>query len=267
MRHHPDSHGQFRHTRGWKRQHHDPRDLQLAQHAPHLAAMQNVALAPVLSLRASMPMVRDQLDIGSCTANASVVVTEFCLTKETKKIAPPLSRLDLYAITRELEGTPLSEDSGCQVRDVFKASQKWGVCKESTWPYMTARFSMAPPRRAAVEALHHRAASYHAVSGVAGIRACLTEGYPLIFGFDCYESLMSDAVAQSGEIPLPTATEASIGGHCVAAIGYDDARQMVEIQNSWGRLWGDQGFGWLPYGYVEQALATDFWTLRYETTQ
>jgi hypothetical protein len=33
------------------------------------------------------------------------------------------------------------------------------------------------------------------------------------------------------------------------------------VRNSWGTGWGDGGYGWLPYKYVEDGLAVDFWSL------
>jgi C1A family cysteine protease len=79
-------------------------------------------------------------------------------------------------------------------------------------------------------------------------------------------------------VPLPeiTSTAAEIeyrptfnsigGGQCLIAVGYDDtwlgaSRGALRIRNSWGSQWGDEGYGWLPYAFVERGLARDFWTL------
>ncbi len=65
-----------------------------------------------------------------------------------------------------------------------------------------------------------------------------------------------------------------IGGHAVMAVGYDDDIEIVNtnrrglktkrallIRNSWGEDWGDEGYGWLPYAYVVDGLARDWWCL------
>jgi len=38
-------------------------------------------------------------------------------------------------------------------------------------------------------------------------------------------------------------------------------RGALLMMNSWGHKWGDGGAGWLPYTYVRERLAADFWTL------
>jgi C1A family cysteine protease len=50
------------------------------------------------------------------------------------------------------------------------------------------------------------------------------------------------------------------------AVGYDDrwlrgSRGALLVRSSWGPAWGEAGYGWLPYAYVEERLAIDFWTL------
>jgi C1A family cysteine protease len=33
------------------------------------------------------------------------------------------------------------------------------------------------------------------------------------------------------------------------------------IRNSWGAGWGQGGYGWLPYKYILEGIALDFWSL------
>ena len=63
------------------------------------------------------------------------------------------------------------------------------------------------------------------------------------------------------------------GGHAVVAVGYDDKKEIrnkyadrpttgaLLIRNSWGKDWGEAGYGWLPYDYVKNGLAEDFWSV------
>ena len=73
--------------------------------------------------------------------------------------------------------------------------------------------------------------------------------------------------------PAQPIRESQSGGHAVFAVGYKDKLKITNridgavttgaflIRNSWGARWGDGGYGWLPYEYVLQGLAIDWWTL------
>jgi C1A family cysteine protease len=80
---------------------------------------------------------------------------------------------------------------------------------------------------------------------------------PVALGIAVYESLESEEVARTGEIPVP---QEFLGGHAILAVGYDDEKELVIIRNSWGKDWGDAGYGYLPYDYFAAGLVVDMWT-------
>jgi C1A family cysteine protease len=78
-----------------------------------------------------------------------------------------------------------------------------------------------------------------------------------------YESFESDAVAQSGVVPMPSSGEKVLGGHCMLVVGYDASARVFIVRNSWGKSWGMKGYCTMPFEYLLNTnLASDFWTLR-----
>jgi C1A family cysteine protease len=238
----------------------------LPDHRDHMYAAPPKVLAVLpkkADLRPKCPPVLDQGELGSCTANA--IANAFRFDEMKQKVAKPLapSRLFIYYNERSMEGT-VQSDSGAQIRDGIKSIAKLGVCPESEWPYDIAKFTRKPPAKAYKDALKHQALSYQRVVQTLGqMKGCLAAGYPFVFGFSVYESFESQAVAKNGVVPMPGPKEKSLGGHAVLAVGYDDAKQNVTVMNSWSAKWGDKGYFYLPYAYINDAnLASDFWTVR-----
>ncbi|RZS89761.1 xylellain [Motilibacter rhizosphaerae] len=234
------------------------------------------ALPPKVDLRDDCPKtVYDQGRIGSCTANAIAAAYEFDLLKQGSIDMMP-SRLFIYYGERAIEGS-VHSDSGAQIRDGIKVVNKLGVCSEDEWPYddtppdydggpfpAGARAGQKPSAAAYASARHHRAKGYHrVVRALSQFKACLADGYPFVLGFTVYESFESDAVAQTGEMPMPSTSEHVLGGHAVLAVGYDDSTQRFHVRNSWGPGWGDGGYFTMPYAYLTTPdLSSDFWTIR-----
>ncbi|MBB6482419.1 C1 family peptidase [Spirochaeta isovalerica] len=44
-------------------------------------------------------------------------------------------------------------------------------------------------------------------------------------------------------------TDFSLGGHCVAVVGYDDEEEAWLCKNSWGPHWGEKGYFRIAYGH------------------
>jgi C1A family cysteine protease len=206
--------------------------------------------------------VYDQGNLGSCTANAIAGALEFDMMKQHEQAFTP-SRLFIYYNERAKEGT-VASDAGAAIRDGIKSVHKQGACSEEWWPYNIAAFAEEPPEACYQDALAHRSISYMRVhQSLSQMKACLAAGFPFAFGFSVYESFESDAVAQTGIIPMPAHDEGVLGGHAVMAVGYDDAPQWFVCRNSWGTDWGAQGYFYMPYSYLQSAdLASDFWAIR-----
>jgi C1A family cysteine protease len=222
------------------------------------------ASAPILDLTTTktFPAVYNQGTIGSCTANALCGAFWFdglnsdTDTKTEYQFEP--SRLYLYYMERFVEGDPLI-DNGAQLCDGVTCLEKYGVCSENTYPYITTDFAEVPPSACGTEAIQHTVTTASSIPQTLNdLKGCLTAGYPFVFGFVAYPEL--ETLSSPWNLPLPNASEVSIGGHAVLCVGYDDTTQMFKIRNSWGSAWGNNGYFNMPYSYVTNVgLSNDFW--------
>jgi C1A family cysteine protease len=253
---------------GWIPDLPDHRDLTYS--APLRLA--KAALPALVDLRKKCPPVYDQGNLGSCTANGIAGAIEFDQMKERSRRFTP-SRLFIYYNERVMEHSVLV-DAGAQIRDGIKSVAKKGVCPEALWTYddtaplqegqpcPACKFATKPPASCYREAKKHTVKSYSRVPrNLSVMKRCLAEGYPFVLGFTCYSNLPFKT--KTGNIPMPGPSDTVIGGHCVLAVGYDDSAQAFLIRNSWGKGWGKNGYGTLPYSYLLQPdLSDDFWTIR-----
>lgn len=216
-----------------------------------------------LDLTSQLGPVYDQGELGSCVANAVAGAIVF---EEKRTLSPWVmlpSRLFIYYNGRSIEGS-IKSDSGLQVRDGFKAVGLHGVCQETQWDYYQP-FKARPYPKCYQRARKDLALQYLSVAqDLNTMKACLASGFPIVVGFTAYNSFESDAVAETGIVPMPDFNdEAVAGGHCVLCCGYDDSSSRFLCRNSWGPDWGMGGNFTIPYEYfTDPDLAGDFWTLR-----
>src|SRR5215471_20564192 len=243
---------------GWIPDLPDARDHIYAAPIPLMGAM-----PAKVDLRDSCPPVLNQGQLGSCTANAIANAHRFDQMKQNKGQSFGPSRLFIYYNERDMEGT-VGEDSGAMIRDGIKSIAQLGVCDEKEWPYAINKFTNKPSASCYTDALEHQALSYQRVTQTpTQMKGCLASGFPIVFGFTVYESFESDAVAKTGQVPMPKPNEKTLGGHAVLAVGYDEAAQRFIVRISWGKNWGIKGYFTMPYAYLtDNDLSDDFWTIR-----
>ncbi len=253
---------------GWVRDLPDPRDHIYS--AP-LAVLQ--ALPPSVDLEPKFP-IYDQGRIGSCTANALAAALQFDRLKSGQAPDFVPSRLFIYYNERVIEGDP-ARDGGAQSRDGIKTLQQQGVCPESEWPYddtpapyeggpfpVGSRPATKPPQKCYNDAVNYEITTYQRLNQtLSQLQGCLAAGFPFAFGFSVFDGWY-DQSPHSPVIPVPSQSDALVGGHAVLCVGYDNGKSLFKIRNSWGPAEGDGGYFYMPYAYVtEPTLAGDFWVI------
>ncbi len=189
------------------------------------------------------------------------------------------STLFLYKMARKLRRT--TGNCGADLRTTLKALRRYGVPPAELWHSDPAEFDAEPND----PCLIGYARDYHDMCYVRldardatpkksrdlcyalgsetlrTVKSFLSAGFPVAFGFSVPKSLDADS-----KIPYRPGFDSFRGGQAVLAVGYDDQSQTspkggLLIRSSWGQMWGEAGYGWLPYTYVEQQVTRDSWTL------
>jgi C1A family cysteine protease len=255
---------------GWQRDLPDPRDYSPGheQARPLLAALgRRRPLPGAVSWHEYFPPVNCQRGLASCGAHAGTALVAYFERRAFGKSVEG-SPLFLYQMARLLGRG--SGDCGGGLRQTWKALVRFGLPPEEYWPYQAERLEEAPSPFLFSFAAEYRPLLYvrldrgpgRSAPTLACVKSFLAAGFPAAFGFTVFDSLSREA-----PIPFPTCYDAARGGQAAVALGYDDGvrvrseRGALRVRCSWGADWGEEGHGWLPYRYVEEQLAVDFWTL------
>ncbi|HEY9772669.1 MAG TPA: C1 family peptidase [Planktothrix sp.] len=195
-----------------------------------------------VDMRSQDGPIFDQGSLGSCTANGWAGLMMF-VCKKLFGDTFIASRLMIYWLERNLNGQT-NDDAGAEVADGAKVLSSTGTCAESEWPYDISKFKQQPPASCYTSAAQHKLVTPLQVKqDLDHMKACLSEGFPFVFGFDVYSSFESISVSRTGIVPMPKPFERLLGGHEVEAIGFIDgdgnaqfARTSDRIRYSFGRF-------------------------------
>jgi C1A family cysteine protease len=260
----------------------DRRDGDAGEEMTHRMA-RKPSLPGNVDLRHDFGPVEDQGQLQSCSAHTVIGLVEYLHWKE-KGERLNLSRLFAYKTMRNM--LRWTGDRGGYIRTAVKAMVAFGAPPEEYWPYDIARFDVEPSGFLYSYASWFRGLRYarldpppklagEPIDVLGEIKRALADRSPVAFGFPVYGFVTRDPRIPVHRRDDPTPL---VGGHAVIAVGYDDdaklqttdgtgrridsgERGALIIRNSWGRRWGRDGYGFLPYSYVQSRLACDFWTI------
>ena len=94
----------------------------------------------------------------------------------------------------------------------------------------------------------NRISEVYTIKNIDQLKSAISHGLPVVIGMQISNSFTE--LKASVWTPLFNENKAhTIGGHAVVAIGYNDELLggCIQIANSWGDLWGDNGKAWIRY--------------------
>lgn len=211
----------------------------------------------------------ERLDIGECGGSIHCCLelleqTLFRVQGSHRALSRPFVHHNAERMAQAQGEPPLS------LRMAWKTIQRIGVLAESLWPAEPGCQPLEPDAFAYGAASHYPELRYvrldhrdrTGAETLDSVRSCLAAGFLCSFGIP-----LGSTAGEAGEIAFPTAFDDLQGGQALLAVGYDDRRRIrsdrgcLLVRGGWGRDWGEEGYGWLPYAYVREKLALDFWTI------
>lgn len=216
------------------------------------------------------PHIKNQIDLGACTANAANFNFEADRGQDEKKRAPVLSRLWTYYYERSIEGSLGQGDTGAYGSDAFTVATVDGIPEERYWPYITSRFQLEPSPTAKAHATWFLKKQTKVVpQSPSAIHKVLSNKQIISFGFTVYSSFEDDSKWKEGKgddpniMPMPKPGEKVLGGHEINQVGFlEKFPDHILCANEWGTDWQKDGYFLFPIiGLQNKRMCSDFRTI------
>ena len=208
-----------------------------------------------------MSPIKDQGNKPSCVGFAIASVLEWQQLKEylneNNQYIRNIEHYDLseqwiYHNAKEIDSW---DGGGTSIRHGLKIVHNKGVPKEEGWPYSDQEIGK-PKFWAYSTSRWNKNKKYYRINSVDEIKKTLREVGPCVIGLIVfYEFFYPNS---DGVISYPEDTNKYYGGHAVPIIGDYPDKELFKIKNSWGTNWGNNGYGYLPYKYIEDFML-DAW--------
>lgn len=215
-----------------------------------------------IDYRSQLPPVFDQEDRGTCVACAAAwTLKAYEEIKQEDFPEQGLSASFLYSMCKENDGLPCLE--GTQPKVAMQILRKYGICPEIVMPY-SALVDLSAPKvpqvtgTALETAVEYKIKTYAQICSTSDtdrgqvievIREALKNEGPFMMAMMICENFKPD---DEYELPLPEGD--LLGGHAVGIAGDLPDRECLILRNSWGTGWGENGYAYLPYTWLDNKI-------------
>jgi hypothetical protein len=233
-------------------------------------------LPKLVDLSADMTPAKNQADRGTCTFFTVIGLVEGAIKKDLGKEVNLSEEYLIYAAKKR--SGPYQQLEGSIVEENIKGMRTQGLLLEEDWSYQASWFDKGRPcsdyktsdRSAPRPCFSHNKPNQKAMSRLidprgitltpiakdtnAIIRFLAEKKRPLVISV----SVNFNAWPTSGETDFNEEyrneclkTPEDCGGHSIILTGYDMEKRVFMFKNSWGKEWGKNGYGTIPFDVVD----------------
>lgn len=204
----------------------------------------------------NMPPVGNQGNEGSCIAfSAGYAAMSYYINKSQNGnysqnyIASPEFLYNLCKFNGDCK------TAGSMYPRAFQVLKSKGIDTWLSMPYTDYGCSQLPNNQQYSNAANFKIKrwGYVSVSDSETIKRLLYSGHPIMVAIKTFQSVFN----YNGGVYSANYGQ-NYGGHAVCIVGYNNSTGAYKIQNSWSNRWGDSGFFWVQYNYLQQ-LAMENW--------
>jgi hypothetical protein len=227
-----------------------------------LLAARRPSIPASKDLREAWWRIGDQGSTGSCVGWAtadSVLRWQFVKAgrlEKNERFAPRF----IWMASKETDQfrnrpTTFIESAGTTLKGALDVARNYGAVREATLAFESGKLFPGEEQTFYARAARNKISAYFNLSlkrpsDIDEWRRWLAMEGPIVTRLDV-DRTWDDASQNGGNLDAYR-PETAHGGHAVALVGYTPDRFIV--RNSWGRGWGDSGFGYASLAYAQDAF-------------
>lgn len=186
-----------------------------------------------------MVRIKNQGITGSCVAHSISEVIEYFNSVQNDDTTE-MSTGYIYGN----RNTSAWKDAGMITRDALKAVKLYGDVPKDDFPYNIEVPKAIEEYQKVSDELYekgypYRISTYARLTDTNSVKQALMNNGPVVMAMEWFDDM------QVKKGILTTDKKRSAGGHCMVIYGWNEIGWKV--QNSWGKLWGDNGCCIIPY--------------------
>ena len=208
-----------------------------------------------IDISATVPPPRSQGEAGTCTSWAAT----YAAASHVARRAPNNAGV---ALSPTYTYNQVSKDTSCatgtNLARTLDLLRDEGALPLTEYAYDAGWCGRMPTTEERARAKTYRIPGWRVLSDgdLDLVKGQLAKGVPVLFSTKVgagFKKLKGDAVWQGEE-----STVSEPYGHAMLLVGYDDAKNALRLQNSWGKAWADGGYAWISYDYWRRAIRVAF---------